>query len=61
VIALDRSARDSAAAELCRQGLQAEVPSRLFLLSDFSWFFDARRSEICAGICADGSGTGFVE
>ncbi|CAE8591344.1 unnamed protein product, partial [Polarella glacialis] len=54
VIALDRSARDSAAAELCRQGLQAEVPSRLFLLSDFSWFFDARRSEICAGICADG-------
>jgi len=60
IIALDRAAQDDVAAEMRRQGLCPEA-GQLLLLSDFVWHFEASQSAIQAGICADGSGTGFLE
>lgn len=60
IVALDRSAQDAAAAEMRRQGLRPEA-GQLLLLSDFAWHFEVSQSAIQEGICADGSGTGFLE
>lgn len=60
IVALDRTARDAAAAEMRAQGLDPGA-GNLMLLSDFIWHYEEHWDAIQAATCCDGSGTGFLD